>query len=171
MSRVLGRDDLSYRAVAVGGSLAARSARQHLRVLFDRRGVVIRSGAAALGLRLRAYGYRNRLHAVGATRPWARANKVSYRHTGVTEWYVNGPLGLEQGFTLGARPAGRQHGPLTLSLAVSGNVRGMLSRRADAVTFTRPGVSLAYRGLIASDARGHSCPRGSRCATVSCVYA
>ena len=106
VSRVLGRDDPSYRAVAVGGRLAVRSARQHLRVLFDRRGVVIRSGTAVLGLRLRAYGYRNGLHAVGATRPLARANKVSYRHTGVTEWYVNGPLGLEQGFTLGGPPRG-----------------------------------------------------------------
>ncbi|MGZ4248082.1 MAG: hypothetical protein ACXVUE_07215 [Solirubrobacteraceae bacterium] len=78
----------------------------------------------------------------------------------MTEWYANGPLGLEQGFTLGARPAGRRAGPLTLSLAVSGNVRGKLSRRADAVTFTRPGVSLAYRGLIATDARGRQLPAG-----------
>ena len=158
MSRVLGRDDPSYRAVAAGGGFAVRSARQHLQASFGRRGVVIRSGTAFLGLSFSGYGYRDRLQAVGAAPPWARANKVVYRDPRVTEWYVNGPLGLEQGFTLAARPAGRHHGPLTLSLAVSGNVRGVLSRRADAVTFTRPGVSLGYRDLIASDARGRQLP-------------
>ena len=41
---------------------------------------------------------------VEAAEPRAEANRVEYRRGEVTEWYVNGPLGLEQGFTLARAP-------------------------------------------------------------------
>src|SRR5437588_847920 len=93
-----------------------------------------------------------------AVAPTARANLVVYRHRGVSEWYANGPLGLEQGFTLAAPPAGRRVGPLTLTLALSSNAHVSVARGGDAVTFTRGRTSLSYRGLVASDARGHTLP-------------
>ena len=34
-----------------------------------------------------------------------KANRVTYAHPGLSEWYVNGPLGLEQGFTIPRAPA------------------------------------------------------------------
>ena len=95
---------------------------------------------------------------MGAIRPQAHANEVVYQRGAFAEWYANGPLGLEQGFTVARRPAGRDAGALTLSLGLSGNVRGALSRAADAVTFRGAGVSLAYRGLVATDARGRRLP-------------
>ena len=45
----------------------------------------------------------------GRCRPPAHdaANRVEYRRPGgVVEWYINGPLGLEQGFDLAAPPVG-----------------------------------------------------------------
>jgi trimeric autotransporter adhesin len=159
VSHILGRDDFSYRAVrAGGGSLVLRNRGQHLSAWFDRRGVLIRSGAEWLRLSLTGYRYGEMWHAVGGVRPRAQANRVVYQREAFGEWYANGPLGLEQGFTFPARPGGEDPGPLTLSLALSGNVRGALSRGADAVTFTQPGVSLAYRGLVATDARGRQLP-------------
>jgi trimeric autotransporter adhesin len=159
VSRIVGRDEPSYRAArAGGGGLVVRNRGQHLSARFDRRGVMVRSGGMSLRLRLGGYGYGVVSHAAGAVAPRAQANRVVYRRGAVDEWYVNGPLGLEQGFTFRARPAGRDAGPLTLSLALSGNVRAALSRTADAVTFTRAGVSLAYRGLVATDARGRQLP-------------
>ena len=126
--------------------------------MFARHGVSIRSGRASLRLSLRAYGYDGSLRAAGAVAPVARANRVDFRRGAVDEWYANGPLGLEQGFTFAPRPSGRRDGPLTLSLALSGNVRGAISRGPGGVTFRGRGVSLAYRGLVASDARGKQLP-------------
>ena len=48
--------------------------------------------------------------------PVAAANRVSYRHRDLSEWYRNGPLGLEQGFTV-ARRLPRSAGRLTIQCA------------------------------------------------------
>jgi uncharacterized protein (DUF2345 family) len=86
--------------------------------------------------------------------PIMLANRAIYEHGAVREWFVNGPLGLEQGFDLAARPrAGR--GPLTASVALSGNVRARLDQGS--VLLTRPGgASLRYGGLVVTDARGRT---------------
>jgi hypothetical protein len=39
----------------------------------------------------------------------ARTNRVEYKRGALTEWYINGPPGLEQGFTL-AKPPGKANG-------------------------------------------------------------
>jgi nucleoside-specific outer membrane channel protein Tsx len=93
-----------------------------------------------------------------ATSPRATGRRVVYRHGSLTEWYANGPLGLEQGFTLAARPAGPRSGPLTLALRLSGNLHGSVTRAGTAVTFAGSGPAIAYRGLAVTDARGRSLP-------------
>ena len=50
-------------------------------------------------------GYGASLRAVGGVAPRAQANRVSYARAGLSEWYVNGPLGLEQGFTIPRAPS------------------------------------------------------------------
>ncbi len=156
VSRVLGRDDPSYRVAGTGTGLALRNPSHKLSARFERRGIVIRSGRGTLGLSLSAYGHGRALHAVGAVTPRARANRVLYRRPALDEWYANGPFGLEQGFTVAARPASGHSGLLTLALALSGNLRAALSHGG--VTFSRPGTSLVYQGLIATDARGRRLP-------------
>jgi hypothetical protein len=115
VSRIFGRDDHSYCVVWDGAGLELRNPRERVGAWFDRRGLVIRSGRAWLGLGLSGYGYGRSLRAVGVVVPVAQANRVVYRHGGIEEWFANGPLGLEQGFGLAARP-GTGHGLLTLSL-------------------------------------------------------
>jgi hypothetical protein len=109
-------------------------------------------------MHLSGYGYGDTLAALRPVAPTASANRVLYRHGALSEWYSNGPIGLEQGFTLTARPAGRQAGPLTLALALSGNARGVLARGRGGVTFSHDGSSLFYRGLVVTDARGRTLP-------------
>ena len=135
-----------------------RNDRHHLSAMFGARGVHLRSGHASLGLSLRGYGHGRVVRAVEPVAPVARANRVDYPRGAIDEWYANGPLGVEQGFTLAGRVPGRQDGPLTLSLALSGNMRGALSGGSDAVTLAGAGVSLAYRGLVANDASGRQLP-------------
>ena len=50
-----------------------------------------------VSLSLRALGVGSSLQAVALAQPTAHANRVSYARGGaLTEWYANGPAGLEQ---------------------------------------------------------------------------
>jgi FG-GAP repeat/Prealbumin-like fold domain len=156
VSSTLGRDQASYRIRESGSVLAAHNAAQGLSARFAADGVQVRSGGDAFSLRLRAAGYGSSLQPLAVARPAAQANRVSYRRGSLTEWYTNGPLGLEQGFTLRAPPAGARTGSLTLALSLTGSLRPALERGRTSLTFADS--SLRYTGLAAFDARGRKLP-------------
>ncbi len=86
--------------------------------------------------------------------PLLMGNRVEYRRGNVTEWYVNGPLGVEQGFTLAAPPNAGD--ALTLMLNIGGAFPYL---DAGAVTLTMPdGGSFAYGHLLVMDATGRQLP-------------
>src|SRR5690606_29168481 len=66
------------------------------------------------------------------------------------EWFVNGPEGLEQGFTIAEPPAGE--GALVLELRLEG--AKAKPRGQELVLETPTGRRLAYGKLAAWDARG-----------------
>lgn len=154
ISRVLGRDQSGYRAVASPDGFAVRNGAQGLTARFTAGGVDVRAGAARLGFGLRGYGYGPRLRPLAPVAPTASANRVSYRHGALTEWYVNGPLGLEQGFTVAAPPGERHGGELTIALQLSGAGAASLLPGGTGLRFS--GASLRYQGLAAADATGRT---------------
>jgi IPT/TIG domain/FG-GAP repeat len=157
ISGALGADSPTYRVRASGTGFRATSPAQHLQARFDRSGVVLSSGAVKLSLSTRAIGYGTSLRAIEPVSPSAKANRVSYVRAGVSEWFVNGPVGLEQGFTLARAPSGRPAGPLTLSMALSGDTHASLAPGQHSIVFAvAGGPSLRYGGLVATDARGHT---------------
>jgi IPT/TIG domain/FG-GAP repeat len=160
ISAALGADGPSYRvSAAPGAGLQARNPAQRITARFAAAGVEIASRGETVGLALRAAGYGSSLPAVAAVVPTFDANRVIYAHGPLSEWYVNGPLGLEQGFTLARALSQRASGPLTLSLALSGDARASLAGAGRSVSFSRPGASpLRYGGLVATDARGRALP-------------
>ena len=90
--------------------------------------------------------------------PSSSGNRVVYQHPGISEWYTNGPLGLEQGFTLARPPAAHGAGPLTLAVELSGDAHASLAA-AGAIQLNAPGGTvLRYDGLSASDASGRGLP-------------
>jgi hypothetical protein len=110
-----------------------------------------------VGLRLSAIGYGSTLVTLGGSPPRASANRVFYTRPALSEWYSNGPLGVEQGFVLARAPAGEASGPLTLAVAITGNGREAIAAGGRAVTFTDvAGIGLRYGELIARDADGHT---------------
>ena len=155
VSTTLGRDQASYRIQRSGSALTATNRPHGLSARFRAHGVQVRTGGDTLALRLRAAGYGRTLHPVAPAAPAAHANRVSYRRGALTEWYANGPLGLEQGFTVRARPTRAGSGQLTLALSLSG-MHPVLDRGARSVSFR--GSSLRYTGLAAFDAHGHKLP-------------
>src|SRR5215472_9094800 len=158
LSRALGRDDPAYRAAAAARGLTAANPAQRLRAWFAGGGALIRSGPLAVGLGLRGVGSGPRLALVRSVTPVTAGNRVTFRYGRISEWFANGPLGLERGFTLTAPAPGQAGGPLTLAMALSGNARAAMLPGHAGVVFSRAGSALAYRGLVASDARGTRLP-------------
>ena len=155
VSAAVGADSPAYRVTASGAGFEAQNAAQRLHMRFGSPGVQIRSGNTQIGLSLGAVGYGTSLQAVGAVAPTPKANRVTYARSGLSEWYVNGPLGLEQGFTIPRAPSGHPAGALTLSMALSGNAHASLGSGGQSITLSRTGGPvLRYSGLRATDARG-----------------
>ncbi len=157
VSAALGARAGDYAASAWRGGFQERNRSQHLLARFTGAGALIVGGGARMRLSLQAWGYGRLLRPLAAVTPSAHANRVIYAHASLSEWYANGPLGLEQGFTLTRVPAGPAVGPLTVSLAISGNVRATLTAAGRGLAFaTAHGPVLRYTALTASDARGRA---------------
>ncbi len=138
ISAVLGRNDRAY---WIQGARAVNPA-QSLRLRFSSSGVTVASGR----------GYV-RLGVIGAA-PVVRANRVSYARGGVREWFVNGPFGLEQGFTVEHRVG--EGANVTLRASLAGDLTPAL--RKGSVVLRGHGVTLRYTGLVATDATGRRLP-------------
>jgi hypothetical protein len=157
VSAALGADDEAYGVKAFEGDLQASTPAQGLSTHFSRSAVLVTSGTTRVGLRLSAVGYGTSLQALERVSPRARGNRVSYSHPGLSEWYANGPLGLEQGFTLQRPRMGESTRALTLSLSLSGNARALLASDAQSVTLSHSGgPTLRYTGLSVTDAGGRA---------------
>ena len=160
VSAALGAVSRAYRVSPAAQGFRVTSPAQRLQTRFERSGVLLSTGTVRVGLSLRAIGYGTSLTALGDVTPTAKNNRVSYARPGLEEWYANGPLGLEQGFTIARTPSGEAAGELTLSMALSGDAHATLSGGGHAITFSRGGGSvLRYAGLTATDATGRTLPR------------
>jgi hypothetical protein len=161
VSRGLGADLAGYRLVRAPGGFLARNPRQRLTASFGARGATVsaRDGAHA-SIALQAIGSSGAaLHAVGSAQPLARSNRVEYRRGGATEWFANGPAGVEQGFTLANAPSGAADGALTLELRLSGTLTARPSAAGGLVLTDAGGKAvLRYGELSVSDARGKALP-------------
>ena len=136
VSAVLGRDDAAYAATATPNGYRAENPVNHLTAAFDASGVRVKDAGNDWGLSLQGYGYGDAPRAVAAAEPRAQANRVEYARGDMTEWYENGPLGLEQGFTLTSPPTGEGH-TLTLALALGGNLQARVNASGDSFSRER----------------------------------
>src|SRR5579863_1570157 len=120
ISAALGADLPAYHVESQGNGFQARS--RGLASDFTVQGVEISTDSAHIRLALDAYGHGDKMNRVSsASANRVSANRVEYRRAGITEWYLNGPLGLEQGFTV-EQPEKNSSGPLTVALALDGNM-------------------------------------------------
>ncbi len=140
---------------------AANSA-QHLTTAFLPDGLAITddsaSGAPAKWeMHLAAIGDGANLLPVAAALPTLNGTRVEYRRGNVTEWYLNSPLGVEQGFTLATPPVGVRTGDLVLAVNVTGAVTA--DDGAGGITLALPdGGQARYGQLTATDATGRALP-------------
>ncbi len=134
---------------------------QQMRARFTADEVQVQSGSACqtpwqLGLRLKRIGYGTQLQAVRPGVLSARQNRVEIKRGNITEWYLNKPEGIEQGFTL--------HAPLTKTQQTSDELRVVMElsdgwnvtaeRGNQAITLEQGGTELRYDKLQTLDATG-----------------
>jgi hypothetical protein len=158
ISATLGRDDAGYWVHSPAAVPALDNAAQHLRARFTPTGPEVSTGNSQWGLGLAAVGRGGELAPVPAATPVPEANRVDYRRGSIQEWYLNGPAGLEQGFTLAERPGGDPGQRLTLALGAPESLTGKSDPGGTGMVLNQGSDSLAYRGLSVSDATGQSLP-------------
>jgi len=107
-------------------------------------------------MQVRGFGYADAMQSVGATAPQANRNHVNYRRGSLTEWYVNGPVGLEQGFTVSEPPSSGSGNLLTIACKLSGNLRAAMESNGDGLSLIADNGKRVFRysGLTAHDALG-----------------
>ena len=110
------------------------------------------------GLSLSRYGYGSDLHAVPvAEKMVTKDNRIEYHRGDMVEWYINDHRGLEQGFTLKARPSGRTgSGLLQLQMTTTTNLIPSVEKKGKRIVFwdAQGKEVLRYSGLYAYDAAG-----------------
>ncbi len=148
VSAALGRDQRQYQITG----LRARNPTQGLDARFSARSVSVSFGDQSVAFTSLRFGRGRDLSRVSVTVPEVHANRVDYGHGRLSEYWANGPLGLEQEFVVRSRPRGRS-GRLTVSLTIADRSS---PRVLDGAVLL--GGGLRYSGLVATDARGRLLP-------------
>jgi hypothetical protein len=146
----------AFRASAAGDGFRTYSRAAGVSATYDRSGVRLAGAGVVLRLSLQGVGYGAVATPVGEASPTAHANRVGYDRGRLREWYRNGPLGVEQGFTIERPPPGAANGPLTLTMSLDANAHATLAPDAQSVTLRHAGGTLTYGALVATDARGRT---------------
>jgi phosphodiesterase/alkaline phosphatase D-like protein len=147
----IGGSDRGFWPVRHGSAFRAQGGA--LRSTFTASGVEVRAAEGSVAMSLAGVGRGRRLETVPAAAPVGAGNEVRYTHGALTEYYRNGPYGLEQGFVVRHRVAGSGP-PLVLALHLAGSLRA--AQAGSQVVLRRAGgrPALDYGALSASDATG-----------------
>ena len=156
ISAAVGRDQERYHGTKHSNEVRIENPGHRLTARLTPTEVQLATPAEDWRFTLTGYGYPKQLRHASRVIPHNVANRVEYQRPGMTEWYVNGPMGIEQGFTFPIPPGSRGGGPLTVQFALSGDlVAARTSDRKGLTLARRNGTPvLKYRGLTAHDSDG-----------------
>lgn len=149
-----------YHLTAAADGLAARNPAQGMTVGFGMSGLTLQpaTGSWRFAMHAVSVGCAAHQEQVAAAPPAARANRVTLDHGDLQEWYLNGPLGVEQGFELTKRPQGcAADGQLQVTLRLAGSLKSKLSDGTQSeltLLSADGGTALRYTDLYAQDANG-----------------
>jgi IPT/TIG domain/FG-GAP repeat len=154
-SASIGASERGFWQVRHGASLLTRGGGIHS--TFTASGAALRVAQGTLGLSLTGVGRGQRVERVATVAPSGARSQVLYRHGSISEFYRNGPYGLEQGFTLLRRPQAGT-GSLVLALGLRGTL--IPEQVGSQILFrTHAGATaLRYGQLSARDATGRGLP-------------
>lgn len=99
LAETLGQENDTYHIEKEGANFKAITVSQGFETEFGKDGVTFSKDNKNFAMRLVG---SNELDPIAVSK-----NKVEYNRGNITEWYVNSPLGIEQGFTLNSSPEQR----------------------------------------------------------------
>ncbi|MEM7207537.1 MAG: chitobiase/beta-hexosaminidase C-terminal domain-containing protein [Pseudomonadota bacterium] len=161
VSASMGQNLPRYHPIRDKNGWVAKTETQKYSTSFNSNGFELVAGQHTFGSSFAGVGYGNELTHPPVTNIRQSDNRIEYQRGNLTEWYVNGPLGLQQGFTLQQRPVlHAETGLITITLQVRGNLHPMAHSNQRGVSLnTKSGDTvLTYSGLLAFDANGTDLP-------------
>ncbi len=160
ISTAIGQDQAAYHATSAAAGLNLTNAANAFTAQLHSGALQVSAGSNTWDMSLVGLGFGGATKPVGTPQTSANSNRVDFNYGAIDEWYVNGPQGLEQGFTLPALTRSEATGTLTLQLALGGNLTGTVNAAENGLTLNAPGGSAAldYTGLTAYDAQGKALP-------------
>ncbi len=157
-----------YAFQAADGRAVGDNRGQRLTAALSAAGVRVTAAEAGpapeLALALWGLGCAGAVSPVAPVEPQTRRNRAEYVRPAVTEWYVNGPLGLEQGFTLAQPPRCAPAAGIELEVSTGSEVTAQLHGSGPAESSyvelldSSHKTWLRYSDVFASDARGRALP-------------
>jgi len=127
----------AYRSAVSGGEGGTTQVR------FEANGPVFSTLGRDYSMELVGFGKDASVHSEGS--------RTEYRRSGITEWYVKGNGGIEQGFTVDKRPGTK--GPLTLTLRLGGDFE-VVAQDGGAIFRDGNQAFASYSGLKSWDSTG-----------------
>ncbi|GIW08621.1 MAG: hypothetical protein KatS3mg060_3426 [Dehalococcoidia bacterium] len=158
VSAAIGRDLEVFHAQLNGGRAHFQNLAHGLRAIVDGGMLEVEAGADRWSARLASWGRGANWQPLDFEAPRGSLNRVEAHSTGLTAWVQNGPLGIQQGWTIETRPPGE--GVLGLRVRHAGTLRGVIEadRRGLALTAGEGWTALRWTGLLAWDATGRELP-------------
>lgn len=144
------------------GTFTGRNPGQDWGIRFDGNGFLVtpQGQTWTWGLELTDYAGTKVSGGSKTARMAAAGGKLEVFHDGnLTEWFINDPRGLEQGWTLNHRPENGQPDGLNIGLKVRGDLSPAVTGDGLGMNFNNGGNTvLTYNGLKAWDADGKPLP-------------
>ena len=160
ISSAIGQDQSAYHAASAAAGVTLANPANGFTAQVQSGALQVSAGSDTWDMSLAGLGYGGAVQPVGTAQTSVNGNRVDCNYGTIDEWYVNGPGGLEQGFTVAPPPQSEASGSLTVELALGGDLTGTVNAAGDGLTLTRPdgSAALGYTGLTAYDATGKTLP-------------
>jgi len=160
ISSAIGQDQPAYHGTLGAEGVTLANPANGFTAQLNAGALQISAGLDTWDMSLVGLAYGGAVQPVGTASTSVNGNRVDCNYGSTDEWYVNGPGGLEQGFTVTPPLPSDGSGSLTVELALSGDLAATVNSAADGLTLTRPDGStvLVYTGLTASDVTGKTLP-------------
>ena len=160
ISASIGKDRSTFFAHPTANGVEMQNSAGTLKAVFTDEGTGLRTTSGNWGLRLISYGDAEQTISAAKVAPSAQANRVEYRRGAFTEWYENGPSGVEQGFTVDRPLQSERSGDLQIVLGLSGDLKAIADQDGHGLSLldNSQRVRLRYFGLKAFDANHNDLP-------------
>ena len=160
VSSAIGQDQSAYHAASAAAGVSLANPANGFTAQLQSGALHVSAGSDTWDMSLLGLGYGGAVQPVGTAKTSTNGNRVDCNYGAIDEWYVNGPGGLEQGFTVAPQPQSEASGSLTVELALGGDLVGTVNAAGDGLALARPdgSAALGYTGLTAYDATGKTLP-------------